>query len=168
MTTRLIDLGGGVAKLDTESGKDVLTIYILGGAVQIKGKESLAKLRDALNGAFPVEHAPNAVQAELNTLKKWSAEHLGCDHWKKDAERYRRIRENWIDCVELGLHGRLAVIDTAIDAAIKERQPKPSGRIEVTQEMVDRMKKQLQIFAINQEAVFDIRAMLEYVLGEGK
>lgn len=35
-----------------------------------------------------------------------------------DAARYRRIRENWIDCDELGLHGRTAVIDARIDAAI--------------------------------------------------
>ncbi|MFA9439448.1 hypothetical protein ACDA63_07405 [Uliginosibacterium sp. sgz301328] len=34
-----------------------------------------------------------------------------------DAKRYRRLRENWIDCEELNLHGRLAVVDKAIDAA---------------------------------------------------
>jgi hypothetical protein len=44
-------------------------------------------------------------------------EYLKC---REDAERYRRLRENWIDCAELGLHGRLSVIDAAIDAALKE------------------------------------------------
>lgn len=37
-----------------------------------------------------------------------------------DANRYRRLRENWIDCEELNLHGRLSVIDVAVDALIRE------------------------------------------------
>lgn len=38
----------------------------------------------------------------------------------KDAARYRRLRENWIDCEELGLHGRLAAIDAEIDRRLIE------------------------------------------------
>jgi hypothetical protein len=37
------------------------------------------------------------------------------DALRLDAERYRRIRENWLDCDELDLHGRLSVIDNNID-----------------------------------------------------
>lgn len=36
----------------------------------------------------------------------------------KDAERYRRLRENWIDCDELDLHGRLAAIDAHLDKVL--------------------------------------------------
>lgn len=36
----------------------------------------------------------------------------------KDSARYRRLRENWIDCEELHLHGRLSAIDAAVDAAM--------------------------------------------------
>jgi len=42
----------------------------------------------------------------------------------RDAGRYRRIRENWIDCDELNLHGRLSVIDAAIDSAINTKEGK--------------------------------------------
>ena len=37
---------------------------------------------------------------------------------ERDAARYRRLRENWIDCDELGLHGRLAAIDDRVDRAL--------------------------------------------------
>lgn len=36
---------------------------------------------------------------------------------QKNEARYLRLRENWIDCEELGLHGRLSVVDAAADAA---------------------------------------------------
>ena len=42
---------------------------------------------------------------------------------EKDAKRYRRIRENWLDCDELNLHGRLSVIDNRIDAALGSEAP---------------------------------------------
>jgi hypothetical protein len=42
----------------------------------------------------------------------------------QDAMRYRRLRENWIDCDELGLHGRLSVIDAAIDRVIEKAESK--------------------------------------------
>jgi hypothetical protein len=34
---------------------------------------------------------------------------------ERDAARYRRLRENWLDCPELSLHGRLAVVDWCVD-----------------------------------------------------
>jgi hypothetical protein len=37
----------------------------------------------------------------------------------RDAARYRRLRENWIDCEELSLHGRLAAVDAVVDAAMQ-------------------------------------------------
>jgi hypothetical protein len=41
---------------------------------------------------------------------------------ERDAKRYRRIRKNWLDCGELNLHGRLSVVDAAIDAALTQEQ----------------------------------------------
>jgi 5-methylcytosine-specific restriction endonuclease McrBC regulatory subunit McrC len=38
---------------------------------------------------------------------------------ERDAARYRRLRENWIDCEELSLHGRLAAVDVVVDAAMQ-------------------------------------------------
>lgn len=46
------------------------------------------------------------------------------DALKKDAERYRRLRENWIDCEELQFHGRLSAIDARLDAAMQGKETK--------------------------------------------
>lgn len=43
----------------------------------------------------------------------------------RDAERYRRLRENWIDCDEIGLHGRLALIDYHLDQILKAEMEHP-------------------------------------------
>lgn len=46
------------------------------------------------------------------------------DSLMKDAERYRRLRENWIDCEELQFHGRLSAIDARLDAAMQGKETK--------------------------------------------
>ena len=58
----------------------------------------------------------SSLFSQENFIRTHHAE-IARDH--DDAERYRRIRENWIDCGELGLHGRLAVVDATVDAAMR-------------------------------------------------
>jgi len=41
---------------------------------------------------------------------------------RKDAERYRRLRENWVNCSEINLHGRLSVIDAHLDRLLQEEK----------------------------------------------
>lgn len=49
---------------------------------------------------------------------------------RRDATRYRRLRENWVDCDELGLHGRLAVIDACVDRLLAAASPaEPGGKV---------------------------------------
>lgn len=38
----------------------------------------------------------------------------------RDAARYQRLRKNWIDCDELNLHGRTAVIDARVDEVLSK------------------------------------------------
>jgi hypothetical protein len=87
------------------------------------------RLRDALN-AKPADHivdvnkmvsvADDTIsvsKGEWEAMLKLKMEYS--DDVMNNAARYKRLRENWIDCEELGLHGRLSAIDSHIDAAIQ-------------------------------------------------
>ena len=79
------------------------------------------------------------IVERLRATPNWQRESF--DHWKtatsvydrapfeaadeierlrKDAARYRRLRENWIECNELSFAGRLAALDARVDAAMRD------------------------------------------------
>ena len=59
------------------------------------------------------------LRDDMAKIQKIAAGHEWPNLDKRDAERYRRLRENWVDCSEIGLHGRTVVIDSVVDLMIK-------------------------------------------------
>lgn len=83
----------------------------------------------ALNGMYSYATSnPDFDELSVDTITRYiAAQDAEIERLRKDAGRYCRIRENWIDCGELCLHGRLAVIDTVIDRAMRSANGTEDG-----------------------------------------
>lgn len=95
----------------TDHGDALMRHFIERGTFDVDGVRHSAKVAWRALALLQTE-----IERE-NSLSKVSSHKPTEDELY--ALRYKRLRENWIDSGEIGLHGRLAVVDAVVDGLIR-------------------------------------------------